>query len=76
MSHPHTDLIEHLQARGFIHQSTDLEGLRAAARRLAEGGGLRLDGEVVPSADLLLPADRKAWRVSLGKKRHYQLVLE
>ncbi|MCO7632232.1 tyrosine--tRNA ligase [Pseudomonas guariconensis] len=53
-----------------------LQPSRAAARRLADGGGLRLEGEVVHSADLALPADRQAWRVSLGKKRHYRLVLE
>ena len=34
MSFEHNDLIGHLQARGFIHQSTDLEGLRA---HLTEG---------------------------------------
>ena len=28
MSDPQHDLISYLQARGFIHQSTDLEGLR------------------------------------------------
>lgn len=34
MSCEYNDLIDHLHARGFIHQSTDLEGLRA---HLAEG---------------------------------------
>lgn len=53
-----------------------LQPSRGAARRLAEGGGLRLDGEVVASVDMLLPAGTPSWRVSLGKKRHYRLVIE
>ncbi|MFV3406336.1 tyrosine--tRNA ligase [Pseudomonas sp. NY15463] len=71
-------------ARASVHAASLAEVLvqaglqtsRGAARRLAEGGGLRLDGEVVTSVDAPLPADRQRWRVSLGKKRHYQLVLE
>lgn len=53
-----------------------LQPSRAAARRLAEGGGLRLDGEVVSSAERELPAGPGEWRLSLGKKRHYRLVVE
>lgn len=53
-----------------------LQPSRAAARRLAEGGGLRLNGEVVSSAEQELPAGEGEWRLSLGKKRHYRLVVE
>lgn len=50
-----------------------LAASRGAARRLAEGGGLRLDGEVV-SADQVLPAGVGPWRLSAGRKRHVQLL--
>lgn len=53
-----------------------LQPSRGAARRLAEGGGLRLDGKVVDSVDRELPAGSQQWRLSLGKKRHYRLVIE
>lgn len=53
-----------------------LQPSRGAARRLAEGGGLRLDGEVVTSAERELPAGQGEWRLSLGKKRHYRLLVE
>ena len=55
---------------------TGLQPSRSAARRLAEGGGLRLQGEVVASAEMLLPSDGDEWQVSLGKKRHYRLAVE
>ncbi|HDS1695700.1 MULTISPECIES: tyrosine--tRNA ligase [Pseudomonas] len=53
-----------------------LQPSRGAARRLAQGGGLRLDGEVVQSVDADLPPGQQQWRVSLGKKRHYHLLIE
>lgn len=53
-----------------------LQPSRAAARRLAEGGGLRLDGVVVASAEQVLPEGAGEWRLSLGKKRHYRLMVE
>jgi tyrosyl-tRNA synthetase len=54
----------------------DLQPSRGATRRLAAGGGLRLDGETVADADLALPADGDGWLLSLGKKRHYCIQLE
>jgi tyrosyl-tRNA synthetase len=54
----------------------DLQPSRGATRRLAAGGGLRLDGSAVVDADLTLPADRDDWLLSLGKKRHYRIQLE
>ncbi|WP_438284339.1 tyrosine--tRNA ligase [Pseudomonas alabamensis] len=53
-----------------------LQPSRGAVRRLAQGGGLRLDGKVVASVDAELPSGQLQWRVSLGKKRHYQIVVE
>jgi tyrosyl-tRNA synthetase len=50
-----------------------LAASRGAARRLAEGGGLRLDGEVV-SAGQMLPAGAGPWRLSAGRKRHVRLL--
>src|SRR3954464_6893964 len=41
------------------------------ARRLLAGGGVRLDGEQLSSADLDVPAERLAGRVlQVGKRRH------
>jgi len=54
----------------------ELQPSRGATRRLAAGGGLRLDGEAVVDADLALPAGRDSWLLSLGKKRHYRIQLE
>ena len=54
-------------------QQHELQPSRGATRRLAAGGGLRLDGEAVVDADLALPAGRDSWLLSLGKKRHYLL---
>lgn len=53
-----------------------LQSSRGATRRLAAGGGLRLDGETIVDADLALPADGDGWLLSLGKKRHYRIQLE
>lgn len=47
-----------------------------AVRRLAAGGGLRLDGERVETGDLPLSAEAGRWRVSLGRKRHFDIVLQ
>lgn len=45
-----------------------------AVRRLAAGGGLRLDGAPLSDADMALTTEHLGARISLGKKRHYQLV--
>ncbi|WP_298184751.1 tyrosine--tRNA ligase [uncultured Pseudomonas sp.] len=45
----------------------------SAVRRLAAGGGLRLNGEVLDDAELKLTTAHLGARISLGKKRHYQL---
>ncbi|MDH1263146.1 tyrosine--tRNA ligase [Pseudomonas sp. GD03944] len=50
-----------------------LQPSRGAVRRLVEGGGLRLNGETLSDADLPLQAEHLGARVSLGKKRHFQL---
>lgn len=48
---------------------------RGAARRLAAGGGLRLDGVAVESADLVLPANSAEWLLSAGRKVHVRIVV-
>lgn len=53
-----------------------LAASRGAARRLATGGGLRLDGQAVADADQQLPAGATAWQLSAGRKRHVRVVLE
>lgn len=50
-----------------------LQPSRGAARRLAAGGGVRLDGVEVSDLDAPLPADAQGWTLSLGKKRHYAI---
>ncbi|SFJ04124.1 tyrosyl-tRNA synthetase [Pseudomonas guineae] len=45
----------------------------SAIRRLTAGGGLRLNGEVLNDAELKLTIAHLGARISLGKKRHYQL---
>ncbi len=45
----------------------------SAVRRLAKGGGLRVNGEVMQSGDELLSPDDSRWHVALGKKRHIQI---
>lgn len=52
---------------------TGLQASRSAARRLAEGRGLRLDGELVESAEQEMDRQASQWRVSLGKKRHFDI---
>lgn len=50
-----------------------LQPSRGAARRLAAGGGVRLDGVEVRDLDAPLPAVAQGWTLSLGKKRHYAI---
>lgn len=50
-----------------------LQPSSSAVRRLAAGGGLRLNGEVLNDAELKLTSEHLGARISLGKKRHYQL---
>lgn len=50
-----------------------LQPSRSAVRRLAAGGGLLLDGERQSHPDRPLQAWQLGRRLSLGKKRHYQL---
>lgn len=50
-----------------------LQPSRGAARRLAAGGGVRLDGVEVRDLDAPLPTDAQGWTLSLGKKRHYAI---
>ncbi|MBC7285772.1 MAG: tyrosine--tRNA ligase [Hoeflea sp.] len=52
-----------------------LANSRSAARRLAEGGGLRLDGKPVRQADVTLSAGSTEWRLSAGRKQHIRIVL-
>lgn len=47
-----------------------LEPSLSAVRRLAKGGGLRLDGQTLQSGDEVLDATQSRWHISLGKKRH------
>lgn len=49
---------------------------RSAVRRLAAGGGLRLDGTPVSDPDAPLAGEVDGLRLSLGKKQHLQLRLE
>jgi tyrosyl-tRNA synthetase len=52
-----------------------LAASRSAARRLAAGGGLRLNGVAVDQAEAALPADGREWRLSAGRKQHVRIVL-
>ncbi|WP_137819112.1 tyrosine--tRNA ligase [Pseudomonas sp. 2FG] len=52
-----------------------LQPSRGAARRLAAGGGVRLDGVSVVNVDTALPRDGCGWLLSLGKKRHFEIRL-
>lgn len=47
----------------------------SAARRLAQGGGIRLRDTRVTDVDTPLPANLDGYSLSLGKKRHWQLQL-
>lgn len=52
-----------------------LAASRGAARRLAAGGGLRLDGVAVSDADAGLPAAGGEWVLSAGRKQHVRIVV-
>lgn len=52
-----------------------LQPSRGAARRLAAGGGIRLDEVAVAEVDQPLMLEDAVRRLSLGKKRHYALAL-
>jgi tyrosyl-tRNA synthetase len=51
-----------------------LAASRSAARRLAAGGGLRLDGVTVDDADQTLDGHAGEWRLSAGRKQHVRVV--
>lgn len=53
---------------------TGLAASRGAARRLASGGGLRLDGVAVADAEAPLPAGPGSWLLSAGRRRHARIV--
>lgn len=53
-----------------------LERSLSAVRRLAAGGGLRLEGEMLPTGDEVLDATQSRWRISLGKKRHIYIEVK
>ena len=53
---------------------TGVQPSRSAVRRLAEGGGLRLDELPVSDPDVRLTASDVGRRVSLGKKRHLRIT--
>ncbi|MNR83821.1 Tyrosine--tRNA ligase [compost metagenome] len=53
-----------------------LANSRSAARRLAAGGGLRLDGTRVENADQILAADKDEWLLSAGRRQHVRIVVE
>ncbi|MNZ82287.1 Tyrosine--tRNA ligase [compost metagenome] len=52
-----------------------LAASRSAARRLAAGGGLRLDGVTVNDADQPLAGEGNEWRLSAGRKQHVRIAL-
>lgn len=52
-----------------------LTSSRSSARRLASGGGLRLNGEQVEHAEIALPAVGREWRLSVGRKQHLRIVV-
>lgn len=52
-----------------------LAASRGAARRLAAGGGLRLDGVAVPDADAVLAGEAREWVLSAGRKQHVRIVI-
>lgn len=47
-----------------------MEPSLSAVRRLAKGGGLKINGESVSLADTALNPSQSSWQISLGKKRH------
>lgn len=80
----HEDLPELILSRARWNDGVTLAELavesglvssRSAARRLAEGGGLRLGGTPVESADEILVSGKGNWLLSAGRKRHLRIVL-
>ncbi|MGC3581696.1 tyrosine--tRNA ligase, partial [Pseudomonas aeruginosa] len=53
-----------------------IQPTRSAVRRLAAGGGLRLDGTPVSVPDAPLAGEVDGLRLSLGKKQQLHLRLE
>lgn len=58
-----------------LAMDTGLAASRGAARRLAAGGGLRLDGVTVLDADALLAGGAGEWVLSAGRKQHVRVVV-
>ncbi|TWI52549.1 tyrosyl-tRNA synthetase [Pseudomonas duriflava] len=56
--------------------NAELQSSRSAVRRLADGGGLRLNDKVVQDPDALLTQEVEGGRLSLGKKRHFHIVIQ
>ncbi|THF62822.1 tyrosine--tRNA ligase [Pseudothauera nasutitermitis] len=52
-----------------------LASSRSSARRLAAGGGLRLNGQPVERAEDCLPPDGMEWRLSAGRKQHLRVIV-
>lgn len=57
----------------LVHQ-IGLAASRSEARRLAEGGGIRVNGVKVTGTERLDPTQPR-WIVSAGKKRHVQVTI-
>lgn len=53
---------------------SSLVASRGAARRLAAGGGLRLDGTPVENADQVLPSEKGEWLLSAGRRQHVRIM--
>nr|WP_010486055.1 tyrosine--tRNA ligase [Pseudomonas sp. S9] len=79
------DLPAHLIERSKLAQGVTvasvlvecgLEPSLSAVRRLAKGGGLRLEGKVLQSGDEILNASQSRWHISLGKKRHVHIEVK
>lgn len=81
-AHDHTDHLPTvwLSAQDFaarpgivdVVYTAGLASSRSEARRLVDGGGVRINGVKVSSHDQLSPEDTQ-WVVSAGKKRHIHL---
>ncbi|MBC8651971.1 tyrosine--tRNA ligase [Pseudomonas sp. MTM4] len=53
-----------------------MERSLSAVRRLAQGRGLRLNGETLQSGDEVLDPAQSRWHVSLGRKRHIHIEVK
>jgi tyrosyl-tRNA synthetase len=58
-----------------LAMETGLAASRSAARRLAAGGGFRLDGVAVENVDQVLPLGADEWLLSAGRKQHARILL-